>query len=315
MRKGRSRVGLGMVLALAVGLGAPSDGAVLAQERAGLVVDAGWLAERMEAPELVVLQVGPEELYAREHVPGARFVSLSMIQAPMPDTGSPDTHLALELPAAGELRTTLERLGISDGSTVVVVPSDGWVTAATRVVFTLDYAGLGENTRFLDGGLEAWVAAGHPVTEAVPAVEPGRITAETAARVVDHEWVAEQAAEPGYALLDARPRAYYDGVDDDRGKVGHIPGAASVPWSDLVVDGAPMGEPVVLRPAEELRAIFRDAGVEADDTVVAYCHIGQYATAVLFAARTLGHEVRLYDGSMNEWAMLDLPVEAGGRDR
>ena len=44
------------------------------------------------------------------------------------------------------------------------------------------------------------------------------------------------------------------------------------------------------------------------DTVVAYCHIGQYATMVLLAAHTLGHDIRLYDGAFQDWAVRDLPV-------
>lgn len=188
------------------------------------------------------------------------------------------------------------------------------MTPSARVVFTLDYMGLGERTRFLDGGLEAWKAAGNPVSADVPVVAPGHLTiGPEPSRVVSHEWVAEHATDPGYALLDARARAFYDGVRDDRGKMGHIPGASSLPWTDLVVDGESEGKPVLLKSTDELRALFRGAGVDDGDVVVAYCHVGQYATMVLLAARVLGHEVRLYDGSMNEWALLDLPVE--GRER
>jgi len=45
--------------------------------------------------------------------------------------------------------------------------------------------------------------------------------------------------------------------------------------------------------------------------VVAYCHIGQYATVVIFVARTLGYDVRFYDGSFQDWAARDLPVATG----
>ena len=75
----------------------------------------------------------------------------------------------------------------------------------------------------------------------------------------------------------------------------------------LVRDGQTGG--VSLRGLDELRGVFRDAGVRESDTVVAYCHIGQFATVVLLAARQLGHDVLLYDGSINEWALNDLPVE------
>ena len=58
-----------------------------------------------------------------------------------------------------------------------------------------------------------------------------------------------------------------------------------------------------------MRAAFTKAGVKPGDTVITYCHIGQQATAVLFAARTLGYKVMLYDGSFEDWSRRDLPVD------
>ena len=67
-----------------------------------------------------------------------------------------------------------------------------------------------------------------------------------------------------------------------------------------------------LLPDDRLREIFTQAGVKPGDTVVAYCHIGQQATAVLLAAKALGHDVRLYDGSFEQWSSRpELPVETG----
>ena len=63
-------------------------------------------------------------------------------------------------------------------------------------------------------------------------------------------------------------------------------------------------DPLALRPATE------KAGVEPGDTVIGYCHIGQQATAMLFAVRTLGHTVLLYDGSFEDWSRhTDYPVD------
>jgi thiosulfate/3-mercaptopyruvate sulfurtransferase len=75
---------------------------------------------------------------------------------------------------------------------------------------------------------------------------------------------------------------------------------------------------VAFRSAAELAAIFAKAGVEPNDTIIGYCHIGQQATAMLFAARTLGHPVLLYDGSFEDWSRhddrypVDNPTGRGG---
>ena len=66
----------------------------------------------------------------------------------------------------------------------------------------------------------------------------------------------------------------------------------------------------MLKSDAELAAIFAKAGVKPNDTVIGYCHIGQQTTAMLFAARTLGHPVLLYDGSFEDWSRhTDYPVD------
>jgi len=81
-------------------------------------------------------------------------------------------------------------------------------------------------------------------------------------------------------------------------KTGHIEGAVNVPFSEIT-NGASQ-----FKTVDELRALFTAAGVKPGDTVVAYCHIGQQATATIFGARLLGFPVLLYDGSFEEWSRL-----------
>ena len=62
----------------------------------------------------------------------------------------------------------------------------------------------------------------------------------------------------------------------------------------------------------DLQALFANAGVLPTDTIVAYCHIGQQATGIVFAARLLGRPVLLYDGFFEDWSrhlLSDFPVE------
>jgi thiosulfate/3-mercaptopyruvate sulfurtransferase len=298
-----------LLLAAAVLLASPaasraSIGTLVPASAEALLVDVAWLAEHIDDPQVVLLHVGERGEYDREHLPGARFVTQSDLALAREEG---EGALYLELPPADVLRRTLEGLGISDDSRVVVYYGNDWVSPATRVVFSLDYAGLGGRTSLLNGGMKAWKRAGKPVTAARPAIRRGRLTpAPTRPIVVDAEWVRAHAADPGNRLIDARAPIFYDGPPHADQRAGHIPGARNLPFSEVADDS------VLLRSPVEMRALFAAAGVQPGDTVVAYCHIGQQATAVLFAARTLGHPVRLYDGSFQDWSRrAELPVEGG----
>jgi thiosulfate/3-mercaptopyruvate sulfurtransferase len=261
-------------------------------------VSTAWLGQHLSDPGLVLLHVGDEAEYAERHIPGARFVALSDISVSDRAGGG----LTLEMLPAETLRQRLAALGISDGSRVVVYTGKDWTSPTTRVLFTLDAAGLGERAAYLDGGMDAWIEEGRPVTAAVPQPRAGTLSPlKMRPLVADAERVRGSLGKAGFAVLDARTPSYYDGVDTGGRKesphcTGHIAGARSVPFSEVFDDAGK------LRPAEELTALFGRAGVKPGDTVITYCHIGQQATAVLFAARTLGHTVLLYDGSFEDWS-------------
>lgn len=112
--------------------------------------------------------------------------------------------------------------------------------------------------------------------------------------------------KPGHVVVDARNVEFYTGAKAGGRpeRNGHIPGAVSIPFDSLLTD-APR-----FKPERELRAAFAAAGVKDGDRVVAYCHIGQQATVVYFAARVLGYPVVLYDGSFEDWSARGKPVEA-----
>ena len=266
------------------------------------VVDGAWLAARLGQPGLVILHVGDARSYAAEHLPGAQHVTFEHIS-----TADSDTGLALELPPADVLRERLERLGISDDSRIVVYFAGNWATPATRVVFTLDYLGLGARTALLDGGIAAWKREGRPVTSAVATVTAGTL-AKRAPKpaVVDAEFVRTHAKRPGYRVIDARAPVFFSGRGHGDHRPGHVPGAVNVPYTSVFTDSLR----VVSR--DSLERLFAAAGVQKGDTILAYCHIGQQATAIVFAARLLGRPVKLYDGSFQDWSRRsELPTEGG----
>jgi thiosulfate/3-mercaptopyruvate sulfurtransferase len=287
---------------------APAAATALASDAMPLVVSPAWLAAHLGDKNLVVLHIGDPGAYPKKHIPGARLVRLDDISVSM--QGKDALHL--ELPPPDDLRHRLEALGISNDSRIIVYFGDDWVSPATRVVFTLDAAGLGARTALLDGGMPAWLRGGRAVSDAVPAARTGAL-APLAIRpiVVDANTVLTSLGKPGVAVIDARDAAFYAGTEtgrshDQQHRTGHITGALSVPF-DSVFD-----DKLVLRSFDDLRARFARAGVKPGDTVIGYCHIGQQATAMLFAARRLGHTVMLYDGSFEDWSLHHpgYPVEA-----
>jgi thiosulfate/3-mercaptopyruvate sulfurtransferase len=282
---------------------AQADGAA---SRARLVVSPAWVASHLKDPDLVLLHVGNKDTYDAGHIPGARHVDFrAHLAAP---GGGGTSALTLEMLPADVLRDRLAGFGISDNSRVVVYQSDDMWTPSTRVMLTLDYAGL-SNVSWLDGGQKAWTKAGHALTADVPAPKTGTLAPLKLRPVVaDAEFVKSKLNTPGFAIVDSRNTSFYDGARAGGGpaaphKTGHIAGAISVPFDTLT------SADVQLKTPDELGAVFTKAGVKPGDTVITYCHIGQQATAVLFAARTLGYKVMLYDGSFEDWSRRDLPVE------
>jgi thiosulfate/3-mercaptopyruvate sulfurtransferase len=270
-----------------------------------MLVNAKWLQEHSRDEKLVILHVGTKTEYDEKHIPGARYVTLGDVTLPRDTTPGVRT---LEMLPPDSLRAHLEQLGISNDSRIVVYCGGTQITSATRLALTLDYAGLGAATSVLDGGMPAWVAEGFATTTDVPAVRRGTLaTLKTKPVIVTGDWVRDNAAKPGYALVDARVTAFYDGTSagGPRGaqRKGHIPGVVSVPFDSA------WSRANALKSPAELRDIFAKAGVQPGDTIVAYCHIGQQATALIFAARSLGFKTLLYDGSFEDWALRDWPVE------
>jgi thiosulfate/3-mercaptopyruvate sulfurtransferase len=120
----------------------------------------------------------------------------------------------------------------------------------------------------------------------------------------DGSEVAVSRSRQGYKLVDARAPVFFNGIEPTmNGKAGHIPGAINIPFTEMT-------DTNMLIERERVARVFARAGVAPGDTVVAYCHVGQQATAVLLAARLLGHPVMLYDGAFQDWAVNDRgPVE------
>lgn len=271
--------------------------------QADMLVTPQWLSAHLGDPDLVVLHVGDKGDYGAHHIPGARYVDLM-------DIAVERDGLSMQLPTAAELKQQLQALGISDRSRIVVYYGKDWISPATRVVFTLYAAGLGDRVSLLDGGMSRWQHHGGAISDKkVPAATGVLSDLHLQPVIVDANFVKGHMNAPGYDIIDARAQVYYDGVQAGGAmwhqRKGHIPGAKSIPFTSFTRDD------LTQKTADETRAIFAAAGVKPGDHLIVYCHVGQQATAVLFAAREVGIDAVLYDGSFEDWSLHDGAVSSG----
>jgi thiosulfate/3-mercaptopyruvate sulfurtransferase len=325
VRRGPGLLGLLLVAGIGVACaGPPSPESVpsddLDARRALFLVSPEELAALREGGDasLVILEVGsdPDLFASGGHVAGARFLPWEAVAMRRDDV--PNQIPPLEL-----LAERLRERGVTDASRIVLYDRGAGLQAG-RAWAVLDYAGLGDRTRLLDGQLAGWRASGGEVAigtpeEPSPEATPGglSLTPRPAAvlsgdRVADMVWVRSSQSPATLLdvhLLDARPAEEFAGEvpGDEVLRPGHIPGARNLPWRTTT---GPDEAPYFL-DAAALRDLFLEAGVAPGSPVVTYCRTGGQAGHLYFVARMLGHDARLYDGSFVEWSRdTDRPVVA-----
>jgi thiosulfate/3-mercaptopyruvate sulfurtransferase len=286
------------------------------------LIGADSLAAQMAGGRLVVVHVGrTDSAYLAGHIPGARFLPLSAVATTV--NGVPN-----EFPAVEAMANRFSSLVIRPGQRIVLYGDDPGLLAA-RAWVALDLMGQGERAALLDGGLAAWRAGGRQVEAgpvAVPAISIPFEARWQPQKIVDAAWVRSHLGDSTVAFVDARPADQFAGAEPPcppnqasctqipEPRRGHLPGARNLYWMDQLVSR----DNPVLKPMHELHhALWEEAGANAAPvtTVVTYCRSGVQASHAYFVARWLGYrDVRLYDGSMSEWAGLpaaQYPVQTG----
>jgi thiosulfate/3-mercaptopyruvate sulfurtransferase len=264
-------------------------------------VSTQWLAEHLKDKNLVMLAIGTDQNeFEQGHIPGSVFFEYK------------DAHeksasgLSTELPSMEVLARNFAKYGVSNDSRVVLYFLKDWWSPLGRVYMTLDAMGLGSQVSVLDGGMPVWKAEGKALATGAAAVPaPGKLTPCAQSDVIAGlDYVKANLHTSGVKIVDARSPEVYRGEVERAGMSnGHIEGATNIFYNSLLQDGGKV------KPVEELKKIFADAGVKPGDRVVSYCFIGQQASAFYTVARYLGYDARLYDGSMDEWTKHpELPV-------
>jgi thiosulfate/3-mercaptopyruvate sulfurtransferase len=276
-----------------------------------LLVSTQWLAERMTAPDIRILDGSMylptdgrngRELYEQAHIPGARFFDIDEIA----DDHSPLPHM---LPPVEKFVSKIRKMGIGDGHRVVVYDQQG-IYSAARVWWMFRVFGH-TDVAVLDGGLPKWTAEGHPVEDEIPDPRERHFTGRrNSALVRDVTQMARAVKLRDEQIVDARAPGRFRGEEDEPRKglrQGRIPGSTNVHFRTLLNDDETM------KDVDSLRAAFEAAGVDLAKPIVTSCGSGVTAAILTLALARLGHSRNaLYDGSWVEWgAYPDLAVETG----
>lgn len=276
------------------------------------LVSTDWLAAHLDDARVKVVDASfkmpgvtplPRDDYLEAHIPGAVFFDVDAVS----DHANPLPHM---FPSAEQFGRDLGALGIGNGDTVVVYDAGGWVAGPRLWWMLLSYGH--SDVRVLDGGLKKWRAEGREVESGAVTPKPATFKAAfDERRVRTIRQMVANIASKAEQVIDARASDRFEGrvPEPRRGlRSGHIPSSRNVPYNNLF--DASTG---VMRPLDELRKAFSDAGVDMTKPIVTTCGSGVSALVLTIALYRLGvRGSALYDGSWAEWGLPGGPPVATG---
>ena len=269
-----------------------------------ILISADELKQQLHQANYVIFDVRHDlmdhrlgrQQYMQAHIPGAYFLD-NEAELVGPMTGENGRH---PLPDLAKFAQLLQQYQLNADSQVVIYDASQSHMAA-RAWWLLRWAGI-KHVKILDGGWQAWLAAGgvtdhHLELPPVPTNRPdGAHTPQLP--TVDVNAIMAQLEQPIYRLVDARAATRYSGESEPIDPVaGHIPGALNRPTSqNLQANG-------LFKPAEVLKTEFKQLLGDSDSgSVVHYCGSGITACHNLFAMELAGLSgSSIYPGSWSEW--------------
>ena len=274
------------------------------------IVSTDWLAKELGAPDLRVVDASwylPQQKrdakaeYVAQHIPGAVYFDIDLIS----DSSIPLPHM---LPSPEQFARQIGELGIGDGDRVVCYDGMGLFSAA-RAWWMLRVMGH-TNVAVLDGGFPKWLAEKRPVEAGRAQPLSRRFTPRPDKRLIRSiEQVRDNLNTHREQVLDARARGRFKGTEPEPRpgvRSGHIPGAANLPYNELLDP-----KTGTILPKDQLIARFEAEGIDLSKQVVTSCGSGVTASALALGLYLIGRtDTAVYDGSWSEWgARTDTPVE------
>ncbi|MFW3616352.1 sulfurtransferase [Billgrantia antri] len=266
-----------------------------------LIVEPEQLAAHLDDSQLLIVDVPLKaESYQEGHVPGAVFLDYRRLLRG-------EGEVPNEVPSPEALSQLFSSLGLTRDTHVVAYDDEGggW---AGRLLWTLELIG---HTRYsyLNGGIHAWHQAGLPASRESTSPTPSEYEAEVLHPqvAIDRFELQERLGEKGFAVWDARSPGEYRGEKGENKRLGHIPGAVNMEWTEAM----DRERALRIRDYAELVTELEALGLTPDMEVVTHCQSHHRSGFTWLVGKALGFEnIRGYAGSWKEWGNRDdTPIE------
>ena len=268
-----------------------------------VLVTTDWVAQNLDKVKLIEVDVDTTA-YDEGHIAGAvGFNWTSQLQ----------DQTRRDIISKEGLEELLGKAGVSNEDAVVLYgDNNNWFAA--YAFWLLEMYGH-KDVKLMDGGRKKWLDENRPTTKDVPSPKAASYKAKdpnTKLRARRDD-VLKALGNNKNALVDVRSPAEFNGeimappgLPETAQRMGHIPGAANVPWAQAVKEDG------TFKSKEELEQLYGGKGVAKDKDVIAYCRIGERSSHTWFALKHLLDypNVKNYDGSWTEYgSLIDVPIE------
>jgi thiosulfate/3-mercaptopyruvate sulfurtransferase len=274
--------------------------------RTDVLVTADWVQEHLDDPNVVLVEVDEDTTaYDKGHIRNAVKLDWS--------TDLQD-QVRRDFVDKDQFAALLSERGIANDHTVVLYGgNNNWFAAYAYWYFKL-YGH--EDVRLLDGGRKKWELDSRELVAEAPSRERTAYVAQEQDRSIRafRDEVVEAIGTKN--LIDVRSPDEYAGrllapahlPQEQAQRAGHIPTAASVPWSKAANDDG------TFKSDEDLQRLYTEAGVDWDKETIAYCRIGERSSHTWFVLHELLGQTsaKNYDGSWTEYgSLVGVPITLG----
>jgi len=260
------------------------------------IIEADALYQLMQNGQVLLVDLSKHESYLQHHLVSAIHVAPSeLVIGTGPAVG--------KLPRIQQLETLFSRIAYTENVHIVAYDDEGggW---AGRFLWTLDVIGHTKMS-YLNGGIQAWLEANLPTTNKVNDVTPCAVSLS-----IDNKFIASQEDvlaslnDSDTVIWDARSQEEHIGTRAFSARPGRIPNSINLEWTSAMDSQ--------LRIREDIADILKELGITKDKKIITHCQSHHRSGFTYMIGKSLGYDIRAYDGSWAEWGNdPNTPIETG----